>query len=99
MACGVQVLSTENYQPPYNLVNLRSLSLYRSYKQKSQLWEKFDEGNDGWMKLRHHTSGLVLTSSNDGKNLTTQINANPCNGRKPCFRYVHMQSTKGFSVF
>ena len=58
------------------------------YFGNSENWELIDD-EDGWMKLRHYKSSLVLQSSKDGKKLTVGKNQLPCHGNKPCLRYVY----------
>ena len=56
-----------------------------------EVWEKIQEDENGWMKLRHYQSRLLLQLSEDGKNLSVRRNPNPCQGRKPCLRYKNNQ--------
>ena len=50
-------------------------------------WDEIDEGK-GWIKLRHYGSGQVLQASLDGQKFSVNDNLNPCQGRKPCIRYI-----------
>ena len=49
-------------------------------------WEKVEDENSGWMKLRHVSSGLFLHLDNDNTSLSIQPNVKPCQGRHPCLR-------------
>ena len=50
------------------------------------VWEVLHEDENGWMKLALSSNGLVLKSSEDGKNIILFRNSDPCQGRKPCLR-------------
>ena len=50
------------------------------------VWEVLHEDENGWMKLALSSNGLVLKSSEDGKNISLFRNSDPCQGRKPCLR-------------
>ena len=79
---GGKVLSTEEYSPTSNdLVNLIAIE-----RDPKQLWQKVDEYEDGWIKLKQYTSDLFLQIDKEGKSLHLSCNIKPCKGRKPCLR-------------
>ena len=56
--------------------------------EETQAWEKA-ELEDGWFKLRSSYAGdFILDLSEDGQKLKLSY-VLPCQGRKPCLRWVH----------
>ena len=68
------------------MVVLRRLNKGRR-QDKNQLWVKV-ELKDGWFKFRHYKSDFLLDLSEDGQKLKLSHNQLPCQGRKPCLRWV-----------
>ena len=54
---------------------------------EKQVWEKA-ELEDGWFKLRSYYGAFILDLSEDGQKLKLSDNQLPCQGRKPCLRWV-----------
>ena len=55
--------------------------------EEQQLWEKV-ELKEGWFKLRSYYGPFILDLSEDGQKLKLSDNQLPCQGRKPCLRWV-----------
>ena len=66
------------------MVNLQKQKEYRS----TQAWEKA-ELEDGWFKLRSLYGDFILDLNENGQKLKLSHNQMPCQGRKPCLRWVN----------